>query len=455
MNQILTVSQVSDYLKQLLDEDVQLKSIYVRGEISNFVHHLRSGHFYFTLKDAGGALRAVMFRGNAQRLRFMPQNGMNVILFGSVNFYERDGACQLICVDMQPDGLGALHMAYEQLRDKLAREGLFDPAHKKPLPPFPRRIGVVTAKTGAALQDIIHILSRRYPLAELVLYPALVQGETAPASIVQAIEAAGRDKPDVLIVGRGGGSLEDLWAFNDERVARAVYACPVPVISAVGHETDYTICDFVSDLRAPTPSAAAELCAPDLSGTKEEVEDLSRLLRRALLARIQAEEAALSAVRRRISVSSPETLVRRAGEKLSACKNRLEKTAEQKIRLAEADFQKISVRFRSASPDSRLPQLSETLSGLQARISRGAKEAVSRQEAKLKQAEASLEALSPLGVLSRGYTLTIKDGRTAALPDIQPGDALETRFYDGKIYSRVTGVFPKEVNDGSEETTVL
>ena len=268
MNQILSVSQINGYLKDLLEEDVQLKSIYVRGEISNFVHHVKSGHFYFTLKDKRSALRAVMFKWNASRLRFMPKNGMNIILFGSVNFYERDGVCQLLCVDMQPDGLGALYMAYEQLKEKLAREGLFDPAHKKPLPPFPQRIGVVTAKTGAALQDIIHILSRRYPLAELVLYPALVQGDLAPDSLVKAIDAAGRDKPDVLIVGRGGGSLEDLWAFNDERVARAVYDCPVPVISAVGHEVDYTICDLVADLRAPTPSAAAELCAPDISGLK-------------------------------------------------------------------------------------------------------------------------------------------------------------------------------------------
>ena len=259
MNQILTVSQINGYLKGLLDEDVQLKSIYIRGEISNFTNHLRTGHFYFTLKDARTSIKAVMFKWNASRLRFMPQNGMSVIIFGSVQLFERDGICQIICADMQPDGLGALYMAFEQLKERLGREGLFDPGHKKPLPQYPEKIAVVTAKTGAAIQDIIHILSRRWPLGELILCPALVQGEGAPASIVSALQLAETVSPDVIIVGRGGGSLEDLWAFNDERVARAVYACRVPVISAVGHETDYTICDLVADLRAPTPSAAAEL----------------------------------------------------------------------------------------------------------------------------------------------------------------------------------------------------
>ncbi|MBR6789350.1 MAG: exodeoxyribonuclease VII large subunit, partial [Oscillospiraceae bacterium] len=271
MNDILTVSQINQYLKQTLDEDVQLKSIFIRGEISNFTHHLKSGHFYFTLKDAKSAIKAVMFKWNASQLRFKPSNGMSVIIFGSVQFYERDGVCQIYCTDMQPDGIGALYTAYEQLKAKLEGEGLFDPSHKKQLPAFPKRIGVITAKTGAALQDVINILSRRYPLGELVLIPALVQGEQAPASICTALKQAENAELDLLIVGRGGGSIEDLWAFNDERVARTVYACPIPVISAVGHETDYTICDFVADLRAPTPSAAAELAVPDCSVLWDEI----------------------------------------------------------------------------------------------------------------------------------------------------------------------------------------
>ncbi len=455
LNQILSVSQINSYLKDLLEEDVQLKSIYVRGEISNFVHHLKSGHFYFTLKDERSALRAVMFKWNASRLRFMPKNGMNVILFGSVNFYERDGVCQLLCVDMQPDGLGALYMAYEQLKEKLAREGLFDPAHKKPLPPFPRRIGVVTAKTGAALQDIIHILSRRYPLAELVLYPALVQGDLAPDSLVKAIGIAGRDRPDVLIVGRGGGSLEDLWAFNDERVARAVHDCPVPVISAVGHEVDYTICDLVADLRAPTPSAAAELCAPDISGLKEELSDLRDTLRRGLSDRIRMEEASLRALSRRLGVSSPENFARRSAERLSALESRMRAAMNRKLALSEADLGREKARLSAVSPARRLPALDRSVRELSSRLNRGAAGAVSRLEAQLKQAEASLEALSPLGVLARGYTLTEKDGRAASLSALQPGDEIRTRFHDGTITSRVTGVFPKGVQNGDQETTDL
>ncbi|MDD6033144.1 MAG: exodeoxyribonuclease VII large subunit, partial [Oscillospiraceae bacterium] len=223
MNEILTVSQVNGHLKQLLDEDVELKSVYIRGEISNFTHHLKSGHFYFTLKDAKCAIKAVMFKWNAAHLRFLPKNGMSVVIFGSVQLYDRDGVCQIYCADMQPDGVGALYAAFEQLKEKLGREGLFDPARKRPLPPFPRRIGVITAKTGAALQDVIHILSRRYPLGELVLIPALVQGENAPASLCEALAQVPRAGVELVIIGRGGGSLEDLWAFNDERVARAIY----------------------------------------------------------------------------------------------------------------------------------------------------------------------------------------------------------------------------------------
>ncbi len=455
MNQVLTVSQINGYLKELLDEDVQLKSIYVRGEISNFIHHLKSGHFYFTLKDERSSIRAVMFKWNASRLRFIPKNGMNVILFGSVNFYERDGICQLICADMQPDGLGALYMAYEQLKEKLAREGLFDPAHKKPLPPFPKRIGVVTAKTGAALQDIIHILSRRYPLGELVLYPALVQGDLAPDSLVKAIGEAGRDKPDLLIVGRGGGSLEDLWAFNDERVARAVYDCPVPVISAVGHEVDYTICDLVADLRAPTPSAAAELCAPDIAGIREELDDLKEALRRGLSDRIKVEGAALAALSRRLGVSSPENLTRRAAERLVVLTGRLQRAASRKLTLSQAETERVKARFFALSPEKRLPQLSQSMDVLSGRLARGMGETLSRREAELKRAEASLEALSPLKVLARGYTVTTKEGQTAELSKLQPGDEIHTRFIDGMVSSRVTGVFPKGVEDGSKEKSDL
>lgn len=264
MSSVLSVSQINTYLKSLIDQDYNLKNIYVSGEISNFTNHYRTGHFYFTLKDEKASVKAVMFRSSAERLRFMPENGMKVLVRCSASLYERDGVYQLYCEDMQPDGIGELTIAFEQLKEKLSKEGLFDDEHKKPLPEYPQRIGVVTSPTGAAIEDIKNVLSRRYPFAEIVLAGVLVQGEGAPAQIESAIRRFSRLKCcDVLIVGRGGGSIEDLWAFNDEGVARAIYDCEIPVISAVGHEVDFTISDFVADMRAPTPSAAAELAAPD------------------------------------------------------------------------------------------------------------------------------------------------------------------------------------------------
>ena len=264
MSSVLSVSQINTYIKSLIDQDYNLKNIYVSGEISNFTNHYRTGHFYFTLKDEKACVKAVMFRNAAQRLRFVPENGMKVLVRCSASLYEKDGVYQLYCEDMQPDGVGALTIAFEQLKQRLSQEGLFDDAHKKPLPEFPVRIGVITSPTGAAIEDIKNVLARRYPYAEIVLEGVLVQGEGAPAQIEGAIRRFSRLKCcDVLIVGRGGGSIEDLWAFNDEGVARAIYDCEIPVISAVGHEVDFTIADFVADMRAPTPSAAAELAAPD------------------------------------------------------------------------------------------------------------------------------------------------------------------------------------------------
>lgn len=264
MSSVLSVSQINTYLKSLIDQDYNLKNIYVSGEISNFTNHYRTGHFYFTLKDEKASVKAVMFRSSAERLRFMPENGMKVLVRCSASLYERDGVYQLYCEDMQPDGVGELTIAFEQLKEKLSKEGLFDPGHKKPLPEYPERIGVITSPTGAAIEDIKNVLSRRYPYAEIVLEGVLVQGEDAPKQIERAIRRFSRLRCcDVLIVTRGGGSIEDLWAFNDEGVARAIYDCEIPVISAVGHEVDFTISDFVADMRAPTPSAAAEIAAPD------------------------------------------------------------------------------------------------------------------------------------------------------------------------------------------------
>ncbi len=441
MNQILSVSQINGYLKGLLDEDVQLKSIYIRGEVSNFTHHLKTGHFYFTLKDARTSIKAVMFKWNASHLRFMPRNGMSVIIFGSVQLFERDGICQIICADMQPDGLGALYMAYEQLKEKLQREGLFDASHKLPLPALPQKIGVVTAKTGAALQDIINILSRRYPIGELMLFPSLVQGEQAPDSIVRALRAAEAASPDVIILGRGGGSVEDLWCFNDERVARAVYACRVPVISAVGHEVDYTICDFVADLRAPTPSAAAELCAPDISGLREELVDLRASLRRCLSDRVRLEEASLTALKSRLGASSPENLLLRREQRLDLLTGRMRVALAAKAAGCEGQLQIARYHLRAASPERKIVDLSVQLHQVRGKVQAAMGHQLLLRQSALGKAAAQLDALSPLKVLARGYTVTSADGRAVSdVSALKEGETLETRFVNGTAYSVITGI---------------
>jgi len=274
-----TVSQVNIYIKSLFESDKHLKDIIIKGEISNFKLHT-SGHMYMSLKDDGGVLRAVMFKGQAGKLPFTPQNGMKIIAHGRIAVYERDGQYQLYIDGMQPDGVGALHMAYEQLKAKLSEEGLFDEQYKKTLPKYPKKVGIVTASTGAAIRDILNVLSRRFASADVLLYPVLVQGEGAAAQIAEAIEWFNREKSaDVLIVGRGGGSIEDLWAFNEEVVARTIFASEIPIVSAVGHEVDFTIADFVADMRAPTPSAAAELVVPSQIELSERINTMnSRML---------------------------------------------------------------------------------------------------------------------------------------------------------------------------------
>ncbi|MCH5303946.1 MAG: exodeoxyribonuclease VII large subunit, partial [Ruminococcus sp.] len=261
---IITVSQLNYYVKSLLDNDPHLTNVFLTGEISNLTDHYRSGHIYFSLKDKNAVVRAVMFAGNARNLKFKPEEGMKVIVLCRVSLYEATGGYQIYVEDMQPDGIGALTLAFEQLKKKLEEKGIFSAENKKPIPKFPKTVGVITSPTGAAVQDIRNILTRRFPSVDIVLCPVLVQGTGAPAQLINAVNLFNEyDLADVIIIGRGGGSIEDLWAFNDENLAYSIYASNIPVISAVGHETDFTICDFVSDLRAPTPSAAAELAVPD------------------------------------------------------------------------------------------------------------------------------------------------------------------------------------------------
>ncbi len=385
----VTVTQLNTYLKNRLDEDENLKNLVVTGELSNFTHH-RSGHFYFTLKDETASVRCIMFRSAAAKVRFSPEAGMKLIVIGTARIYERDGSVQLYCSEMHPDGQGDLQLAFEQLKKKLEREGLFAPEHKRPLPPYPECIAVVTSKTGAALQDILQILKRRYPLVTVHFYPALVQGESAPASICAAIGAAENDpQAQFMIVGRGGGSAEDLWCFNDESVARAVYDSRIPVISAVGHEIDFTITDFAADLRAPTPSAAAELAVPLITDIADGVRQYYR----------------------------------RIGQGI------------REIYRCRADAVKVSyARLQAASPQNRLNQNEAALSLLKERMQNAMTAQLNALEGRMNQSAVMLETLSPLKVLTRGYSITMSGQNVVdSVEKVAVGDELMIRFRDGAV----------------------
>ena len=385
---ILTVSQLNTYVKSLLDGDRNLSAVYVRAEISNFTNHLRTGHFYLTLKDDAAAVRAVMFRAENARLRFVPENGIRVLVRGRVSLFPRDGQYQMYIDDMQPDGAGALHVAFEQLKRKLAAEGLFDESRKKAIPRCPMRVGVITSATGAAIQDIRNILARRFPMATLVLCPVQVQGAQAAPEIADAIRRMNdAGAADVLIVGRGGGSVEDLWAFNEEIVARAVAASDIPVISAVGHETDFTICDFVADLRAPTPSAAAELAVPDSMEERGVLYSFEMRTRRAMRERLRLERLRLEQLAREAHLREPRLL-------LTPHRLRLDSLSEKADR---------SVRAR-----------------LQA------------ERAKLSLLCGKLDAMNPMKVLVRGYAIAEKDGAVVTnVKALSAGDRLHLRFSRG------------------------
>lgn len=390
MNEILTVSQLNRYVKSLLDGDFRLRDLFLRGEISNYTRHYRSGHLYFTLKEGGSAVKAVMFAGYAQELAFEPENGMAVILRCSVSLYERDGSYQIYVYEMQPDGRGALQVAFEQLYRKLQVQGLFDETNKKPIPRFAQRIGVVTSETGAALQDILNILSRRCPMAQVVFAPALVQGREAPDSLIAALQALDEwGKCDVIIIGRGGGSMEDLWCFNDERLVRQIVACHTPIISAVGHETDFTLCDYAADLRAPTPSAAAELASVKMEQLEERLEILADRTKRA------------------------------AGHYLA-----------QK----EQQLQRLSLQLTHLTPERRLQEYAEKLQNLWYMIQSSEKSVIIKKQEALRLQSARLQALDPMARLAGGYSMVLKDGRVlSSIQQAQEGDHLQVRLHDGTL----------------------
>ncbi|MGM9528347.1 MAG: exodeoxyribonuclease VII large subunit, partial [Oscillospiraceae bacterium] len=384
----VSVTELNNHIKDLLDADFFLSGVMVRGEISNYKLY-PSGHHYFTLKDAESSLRCVMFKGNASKLRFTPESGMSVTAVGRVSVYPRDGAYQLYCTELLPLGMGDLHVAFEQLKEKLSKEGLFAPEHKKPLPKFPQTIAVITSSAGAAVRDIIRVLGKRWPMTKVVLLPVRVQGAEAPAEIAGALRYANRYKVgDLIITGRGGGSIEDLWAFNDERVARAIYESEIPVISAVGHEPDVTIADYVADLRAATPSNAAELAVPDVSEIRDGLDTC----------RIRCSQA--------------------MGKRLSMAQSRVSDLASRRV-----------MQDPVAYIDQKRQLLDSAANALQTRYERG----VDTKKQQFVRLAASLDALSPIKVLSRGYALTTDSGGKAvcSVKDVARGDSISVTLADG------------------------
>ena len=399
----LTVSELNARIKGLIESDPVLGSVCVRGELSNYKVY-PSGHHYFTLKDAESSLRCVMFRFAASKLRFRPESGMGVTVWGRVSVYPRDGAYQLYCEGIMPEGSGDLQVAFEQLKEKLQREGLFDPAHKKPIPRYPERIAVITSSAGAAVHDIIRVLRKRWPVAKVLLLPVRVQGAEAPPEIVGAIRYANRYKvADVIITGRGGGSIEDLWAFNDERVARAIYESELPVISAVGHEPDVTIADYVADLRAATPSNAAELAAPDMS---------------------ELREAIMSA------------------------RARLDQAVERSIRERRKRLEELGSRRVMRSPTGFIDQRRLELDSIRLRLDSAASARLNREKQRFASLAAKLDALSPLKVLGRGYSIALDaEGRAVKRAgQLKAGDRLRLRLAEGEA-----GCLVESVNGGKED----
>ena len=393
---ILTVTQLNTYAKSVIEQEATLSNVFVMGEISNFVDHYRSGHFYMSIKDNQSVISAVMFAGNASKLKFKPENGMSVIIRGRVSIYERDGRYQLYIDDMQPDGIGALAVAFEQIKEKLSKVGLFDVEHKMPIPEIPEKIGVISSPTGAAIQDVLNVLGRRFPISKIIFAGVQVQGDSAAPTIIDAIKKLNNTDVDVIIIARGGGSAEDLWPFNDEKLAYAIYNSQIPIISGVGHETDFTICDFVADLRAPTPSAAAELAVPDIREQKNYVSALKTALDNAIETDIKEKQYNLEQLTKSSVLKNPEKIIEN-------CELYLD-TIITKININFKDI------FTKCSSDFAMLC-------------------------------SKLDSLSPLKVLARGYSIAKKDENIIVnSKDLSVGDGISIQFADGNVKAEITEV---------------
>jgi exodeoxyribonuclease VII large subunit len=437
---VYSVSELTASIKAALEEGFPM--VWVEGEISN-LRTPGSGHAYFTLKDEGAQISAVLFRGRGRRVRFELEDGMQVLAFGGLDVYAARGQYQLVVEMMEPKGLGALQLAFEQLKRKLEAEGLFDQARKRPLPAFPRVIGIVTSPTGAAIRDMLNIIGRRFGDLQILITPVRVQGDEAPGEIVEALERLQQiENLDVVIVGRGGGSIEDLWAFNDERVARALAACRVPVISAVGHETDFTIADFVADLRAPTPSGAAELVVREKLAVIESLVDLYARLKQAVTADVSAKRERVEFLLRRRVLTNPARALRDLYRRLDELQGRLRLGLRSSQRHVTHRVALATNALRSRNPRARIAGASALLSQLRGRLESSAAHNMKTSRARFAEVIGRLESLSPLGVLARGYSVTrLPSGEVVrGAAQVVVGDPLEILLHQGALGARVTEV---------------
>lgn len=411
----ITVSQLTRYIKYKIDNDVNLNEVFLKGEISNFKAHSR-GHYYFTLKDEGSRINAIMFASSTRKIKFIPQDGMKVLVTGKISVFEANGGYQIYVNDMLEDGVGNLYIAFEQLKKKLELEGLFDPGIKKQIPKIPKCVGVVTAPTGAAIKDIISTIKRRWPLAEVLLFPSLVQGENAASDIVRQIKLSENYDIDTLIVGRGGGSIEDLWPFNEEIVARAIYECPIPVISAVGHEIDFTIADFVADLRAPTPTGAAELAVPAVNDVNNYLNQLKIRLNKSMQNFIKAYMQRLNEITSRYIFTNPIAIYQTKEMLFDSLLDRLKYSITNLVAIKEKKYLELKGSYVLIKPYQILEKKGN----------------------RYLQIVSKLETLSPLLTLKRGYTMTRCEGKViTSCAGVEKDDLLEIEFADGKVNTKV------------------
>jgi exodeoxyribonuclease VII large subunit len=431
---IFSVFEINKYLKDLIEGEPQLQDVWLRGEISNFTHHSR-GHMYFTLKDKDSVLKAVMFAGANRFLKFIPKNGTKVIVRGSINVYEPGGQYQILIKEMQPDGIGSLYLAFEQLKQKLQEEGLFAVERKRPLPLYPKVVGVITSPTGAAIRDIVTTIRRRYPVARVLLVPVVVQGEHAPGSIIQAIELMNRAAMvDVMIVGRGGGSIEELWAFNHEMVARSIYVSKIPVISAVGHETDFTIADFVADVRAATPTAAAELAVPHIMELRQRLGWLEDKLKSTLVTSLTHQKERWKRTHKSLLLRHPRTGLQSSNQKLDHLQDRLFSTIRRNIRERSININQLTQQLQMNNPVKKVEMFKERLHHLQEMLGRQATNGVRIKRSQLLYTMAKLDGLSPLKIMGRGYSLIYKERQLVkSVSQLDPGDGVKVELMDGTI----------------------